>query len=223
MEAFKIPNPLKDLVECYPDAKKIQRIVKEGGENARLAIARLWLSEGIPFAFKNSPGIYEALRSWVAIRLSIDPKDISITGSARIGQSLSPQKIGKLFDANSDLDIFVVSDDLFEKLKDDFNQWTYDFEVGDIKPTNDRQLSFWKDNYVRGSKLLARGFMDSKLIPNCEKYKTAKNIAQTMWLVKEKLSITPDAPAISQASVRCYRSWNDFAKQVSLNLKELAK
>lgn len=218
MEAFKVATPLKDLIGSYPDAQKIQQIAKSGGEPTREAIARLWLSEGIPYAFKECPAVYESLRSWIAVRLNVNPKNISITGSARLGQSLSPRQIGKPFSSESDLDIFIVSCDLFEKLRTDFNQWSFDFESGAINPSNERERGFWKDNYARGSKLLSKGFIDSKLIPNHSDYQTVKNIAQSMWLVKEKLSITPNAPVISQASVRCYKSWNDYIRQVSLSL-----
>lgn len=219
MEAFKIPFLLKDLKTTYPDAKEIQSISKNGGEPAREAIIRLWLSEGIPFAFKECPVIYESLRSWISLRLNIDPKDISMTGSGRIGQSLSPNKIGKVFDNESDLDLFIISDNLFDRLKKDFNTWSFDYESGILVHSNERENGFWKDNYTRGAKNLSKGFLDTKLIPNLEKYETAKNIAQTMWLAKEKLSITPLAPKVSSISVRCYNSWNDFVRQVSLSLR----
>lgn len=218
METFKVSNLLKQIKGTYPDAKIISEAAKSGGESARLAIARLWLSEGIPYAFKECPGIYESLRAWVAIRLDVDPKDISITGSGRLGQSLSPRQIGKPFNPESDLDIFIVSKSLFEKLKNDFNQWALDFENGSVTPSNQREEGFWKENYARGAKNLARGFIDSKIIPNHDAYRAAKNIAQSMWLVKEKLAITDEAPTISGASVRCFKSWNDYARQVSLSL-----
>lgn len=218
MEAFKGATILKELIGSYPDAKIIQNVAREGGETARLAIARLWLSEGIPYAFKECPWLYESLRSWIAMRLNVDAKEISITGSARLGQSLSPRQIGKVFNRESDLDIFIVSSELFEKLRNDFSQWSFDFESGVINPSNDRERGFWEDNYSRGAKVLSKGFIDSKLIPNYDKYETVKNISQSMWLVKEKLTITPNAPTISHASVRCYKSWNDYVRQASLSL-----
>lgn len=218
MEAFKCGTLLKELVGSYPDAKTIQNVAKEGGEAARLAIARLWLSEGIPYAFKECPWLYESLRSWIAMRLNVNAKEISITGSARLGQSLSPRQIGKPFNKESDLDIFIVSIELFTKLRDDFNKWSFDFESEIISPSNDRERGFWEDNYSRGAKILSKGFIDSKLIPNYDKYETVKNISQSMWLIKEKLTITPNAPTISYASVRCYKSWDDYVRQASLSL-----
>jgi hypothetical protein len=219
MEPFKVSNHLQDVVAQYPDAKLLSEVAKNGGESARQAIARQWLSEGIPFAFKDCPGIYESMRSWISSRLNIDPKELNITGSARLGQSLAPSKMGKPFGDDSDLDIFIVSSELFEHLRNDFNEWSYDFESGVIRASNQRESGFWTDNLHRGPKNIDRGFIDSNIIPNREKYRHVSNVAQTMYLLKEKLDVTSNAPKFCHASVRCYKSWSSFVQQISLGFK----
>ena len=219
MEPFRVSNQLREVVGTYPDATLISDVAKNGGEAARSAIARQWLSEGIPFAFQNCPGTYESIRSWISTRLGVDPKEVNITGSAKLGQSLSPSKIGEPFNENSDLDLFIISNDLFRNLQNDFNAWSYDFESGSIEAKNKREYGFWKENLSRVPKNIGRGFIDSKLIPNVEKYTYAKNIAQTMYLLKEKLDVTSSAPKISHASIRCYKSWRNYVQQISLSLQ----
>jgi len=219
MEPFKVSSHLRDVVSPYPEAKLISDVAKHGGESARHAIARLWLSEGIPFAFKDCPGIYESMRAWVAARINIDPKELNVTGSARLGQSLAPNKIGKPFGNGSDLDIFIVSAELFNQLNNDFNEWSYDFESGKISASNEREAGFWIDNLHRVPKNIARGFIDSNAIPNREKYSCVKNVAQTMYLLKEKLDVTPEAPKFTHASVRCYKSWSSYVQQISLGFQ----
>jgi hypothetical protein len=219
MEPFKVSTQLRDLVGSYPDARSISDAAKHGGESARYAIARQWLSEGIPYAFKDCPGVYESVRSWIAVRLDIDPKEVNITGSARLGQSLAPNKIGKPFGNDSDLDIFIISNELFEKLKKDFNEWSFDFESKIIAASNNREDGFWKGNLHRGPKNIARGFLDSNIVPNHEKYSHVRNVAQTMYLLKEKLDVTEHAPNICHASVRCYKSWGCYVQQISLGLQ----
>ena len=218
MEPFKITGPLHDMADPYPAADTVLRAAAEGGEQAKLSLARLWLSEGIPYAFQKRPGIYEAVRAWIGSRLGVDPKEVSITGSARIGQSLAPRKLGQPFSENSDLDAFVVSAVLFERLRDDFNAWTFDYESGKVHPQNPREEDFWRDNVNRGPRLIQRGFLDAKLIPNLEHYHNTRSINQTMYLLREKLRVTPAAPKVASASLRTYRNWNSFARQVSLNL-----
>ena len=218
MEAFKVSAHLSALLDSYPDARSLADAAANGGQHAKLAIARLWLSEGIPFAFKLRPALYEAVRAWLGTRLDVDPKEISVTGSARIGQSLAPQKIGKSFGEHSDLDLFVVSQDLFDRMKSEFNNWSYHFEGGQVRPSNEREQRFWVDNNQRGPNLIQRGFLDSHIVPNRKEYPTIKNIAQTMWLLKNKLDVTEGAPIIKSASIRCYKDWGSFVRQIVISL-----
>ena len=72
MEPFTVPAPLKNLRDHYPSAEIVADIARTGGEQANIALARLWLSEGIPFAFKSCPGLYETVRTWLSARLSVE-------------------------------------------------------------------------------------------------------------------------------------------------------
>jgi hypothetical protein len=218
MEPFKIATPLVNFCDIYPDPRLLLEVGRKGGEQARIALARLWLSEGIPYVFRDCPAMYEAFRSWLSMCLNVHAKEIGLTGSARLGASLAPLKLGKPFNESSDLDIFIISDQLFGMLREEFRQWSYDFESGLVKPSNARQEEFWRDNNARGPKLLDRGFLDQKMIPNLPNYPTTKKISQTMWLLVEKLRKTPNAPKPKQASIRCYSSWYAFVRQTTLNL-----
>src|SRR4029077_7660969 len=116
VQPFRPLASLHNLRDAYPAAVEIAKARLEGGYEARLAIARLWMSEGIPFAFLKSPALYEAVRTWVASRLVIEPKEITLTGSARLGQSLTPARLGAPFSDKSDLDFATVSSSLFDRL-----------------------------------------------------------------------------------------------------------
>lgn len=189
-----------------------------GGQQVRLFLARLWLSEGIPFAFRGKPAVYEHMRSWLASRLGVDPKDITLVGSARVGQSLSPSQLGRPFSSESDLDLTVVSPDLFNRLVAEFNAWVYEFESGVVSPENARERRFWDDHLERGPDIIGRGFLDSKMIPLRQPYVLARLIGQTMYLLREKLAATSDAPVVSRADIRVYRGWDAFARQLGASL-----
>lgn len=221
MQPFKVPNELKNLCETYPNAEDLATAIKNGGEASRTTIARLWLSEGIPYAFRKRPALYDTVRSWISSRIDVDPKDVHLTGSARIGKSLSPQKLGKEFGPHSDLDIFVISSTLFEKLREDFNLWSYEFESKKVIPSNSRESEFWTDNIHRIPKNIARGFIDSGLIPNKDQYKSTIQISQTMYLLKNKLEITDEAPKVKGASIRCYKDWHSYVQQTTLSLSSI--
>ena len=159
------------------------------------------------------------MRSWLSVKLDVDPKEISLTGSARLGSSLAPKKLGQSYSDTSDLDLFIVSEGMFGQLCDEFTGWSSSFKSGDISPKNNRELSFWKDNNKRGPKVIQRGFLDQKMIPNRKAYPLTCKISHVMWQVVEKFKEIPEAPQPSKASIRCYSSWAAFVQQISVNLE----
>ena len=120
MRPFSVSPHFADFREIYPTAADVARLCVMGGHQARLTLARLWHSEGIPFAFRQNPALYELIRAWIASRLGIDPKDVTLIGSARLGQSLFGNPFGSPFSIDSDLDFTIVSSTLFEKLVSEF-------------------------------------------------------------------------------------------------------
>jgi hypothetical protein len=47
-------------------------------------------------------------------------------------------------------------------------------------------------------------------------------IAQALYEAHEKLKATPDAPAVRKLSVRVYRDWDCFIRQIAINLEAAA-
>jgi hypothetical protein len=221
MRPFNVLPQFAEFRDTYPSAVDVARVCTAGGNQARLSLARLWLSEGIPFAFRQNPALYDQIRSWLASRLNIDPKEITIIGSARLGQSLSGPRFGTPFSEKSDLDFTTISASLFERLASEFNAWALAYEAGSITPNNARERYFWDENIARGPEILCRGFMDSKLIPHREPYPCAREIGQTMYLLIEKLKVTPTGPVVRHADIRAYRSWDAFAHQMAITLSSM--
>ncbi len=217
MEQFSIPDPLRKLTDPYP-SWEVMLNAAGGGREARIALARLWMSEGIPYAFRKCPAVYESVRSWLSFSLGVHAKEIGLVGSARIGESLNPRKFGKRFSCNSDLDLVIVSEVLFGKLTEEFRQWSLSFESDKITPGNSTEERYWPDNNKRVPRNIAAGFLDSKFIPNHESYPITRRIEESMFLLTRKLECTPNAPKVRKASVRCYESWDRFVRQVSLSL-----
>ncbi len=177
MRPFKLSSALVQVTASYPAAEEIRRVVNWGTADDRVALARQWLSEGIPFAFRHCPAVYGAMRAWLSSRLSVEAKQISMVGTARLGSSLSPDKFGKSFDARSDLDLFVVSARLFQCMTQDFERWLRDFRSGGISPASDKERTYWADHELRGPRLVERGFMDTNLIPT----RGGSGLARDWW------------------------------------------
>ena len=78
-------------------------------------VAKVFLLEGAPFVFSNSPMKYLIFREQVADRFEIGYQDVCIVGSAKLGFSPSPYKFGKAFSETSDVDVVIISSVLFDR------------------------------------------------------------------------------------------------------------
>lgn len=78
-------------------------------------LAKVFLLEGLPIVFSNSPMRYLIFREQVADRFEIGYQDVCIVGSAKLGFSPSPHKFGVPFSETSDVDVVVISQSLFDQ------------------------------------------------------------------------------------------------------------
>ena len=224
MRPFDVSKVLDPLIEVYPAANVLLEAVKVGDRDVRYALSRLWLSEGIPFAFKTRPGIYEALRIWLARRLNVQAKQITVVGSGRQGYSLSPdQNVGRPFGPQSDLDMTVVSSSLFERLREAFCRWEQDYSQGIVHPRHENEKALWDANRRNCPLGLERGFIDPHKIPAWFRYPEAQAVIDVLWRVHQKLKVTSDAPRVREVSLRAYRDWDAFVRQMAINLEEVGR
>lgn len=216
----KLKNPYinaKDVI------KITQRLKYDDNNNIIKSLCRLWLSEGIPFIFREFPYNYEYFREYIAQELNIHPKELTLIGSARIGTSFTSSPCGKEFDLNSDLDWTAVSKDLFNLCKNDFLKWAEEYENNMILPGNDKIKKYWDDNLRIAKKVDAIGYVDANKVPvKPNLYPTTSHILEIMSRSVIKFNdIMPIK--IRRSSVRVYRSWKDFINRLSLNLCSTAR
>jgi hypothetical protein len=220
MRPFDVNKALDSLTDHYPSADTLLTAAADRDVNVRQAMSRLWLSEGIPFAFKARPGTYEAVRIWLARRLGVQAKEVTIIGSGRQGFSLSPDpNIRRPFGAHSDLDFTVISPELFQRVRDALELWMSNYASGLAQPRNNKEREFWDANQHSCTSGLKRGFIDPYKIPLFDPYPEAQKVAQAMFLLHEKLKITPGAPIVRKPSLRIYRNWDSFVRQMAINLE----
>lgn len=224
MQPFNVSAALDPLTEVYPPVDVLLKAAKTGDRNARYAISRLWLSEGIPFAFKARPAVYEALRIWLAHRLNIQAKEITIIGSGRQGFSLSSdQNVGRPFGPQSDLDMTVISSNLFQRLRAAFGRWEQDYAHNVVHPRSKHEKALWDKNQRNGPLALERGFIDPQKIPTWPRYPEAQVVMDALWRAHEKLKVTPCAPNVRKVSLRVYRDWDSFVRQMEINLEAVGR
>ena len=221
--SFRIDPPLAGLRGAYPASQEILQTVGSG-KGERSVVARLWISEGIPFAFQECPALYEIARAWLAIGLEVHPKEVSIGGSGRLGYSLVPERWGEPYRLRtSDLDLFAVSEHLFEGLRRDFEHWSEDFESGAVVPGSEREERYWPANQQETPRCIARGFIDSWRVPNRTPYRVFRKTNNRLAGLKAILHETDVGPKPRRRlSLRCYRDWGSFERRLTFNLKSAA-
>jgi hypothetical protein len=211
----------------YPDARTAAAALVLMTREERCGFCRSFLTEGTPEIFKDFPMLYEAMRDWIADRLSsgddglrVEPKEITLFGSARLGYSLTPHpKFGQPFaPGKSDLNIAVISFPLFDALCNEFVTWRRDFESEAVSPSTATEQALWPENIlVLGSKI-SRGFVDPINIPCRRRYVLVRRLKSTMDDLTSQLAIAAGAPKVRRCSIRVFRDWRSCISQMCLNL-----
>jgi len=162
------------------------------------AVVNSSLLEGSVFYFKGDLRRYFDFKYKIAEKLNVHPKDIEVVGSARLGFRLAQQKAGEPFGPDSDIDVVVVSNTLFEEV------WlqlicVWERAWHDLVPKE-------RTNLKECLKNVYWGYIRPERIP------TRSNFSRWWWAVFEELSNCDD---YEQRSVRgrLFKSW----KHVQIN------
>lgn len=216
---FEIPKEAAALKWPYADAESLIAAAKTE-RKTREAIARQWISEGVPFAFKDCPALYEYIRDWIGKKLDVPAKSVAVTGSASLGQSLARKKLCQNFGEGSDLDFFIVSKTLFQNVSADFHNWSADYKSDAVRPRNLREAFFWDSNLNEIPQNIRCGFVNTDRVPNLNRYPTTRSANDTLSRLVSwcKNSKEPMVPAFQRASFRCNQNWESAIAQLSLNL-----
>jgi len=95
-------------------------IEKINRQPAKDVVQELLFDDNIPYCFKDRLDVFMKFRTEVCDFFKIHPQNFSIVGSAKTGFSLNTDKaknrLGKKFDDASDIDIVLVSEELFQNL-----------------------------------------------------------------------------------------------------------
>ncbi len=216
---FIISDTTRHLRKTYPDSDQIKDAYINSSESERYGIIRLWITEGIPFAFKENPLLYEEIRTFIAKGLNVHPKHITLVGSARIGYSLKKKVWGRIFTNTSDLDFTIISNELFTKLVIDFKKWVGDIASKRLLPHSPNELKGWLGSIEVVDKNIPQGFIYTKNLLPYNSYPTVRKCYNIMSQLQNRLLSTVNAPRISDISVRVYSNWEPCVRQININFK----
>jgi len=151
------------------------------------------LIDGVPFAFRDSPADYDALRTALGTALQLSADAMTVVGSGRIGFSLNPQKYGTPFLPESDLDVVVVSAKLFDIA------WLDLLRLGRKYFGLQKKVQLWIDTHKENH--IFFGFILPDRLPG------AVAISPTWFRIFKGLALNPSL-AGRDVNGRLYRTWD---------------
>lgn len=220
---FEIDNHSLDFAEKhYPDLATLKKI-NLVSHKERVDIVRIYFTEGIPFAFIKNPILYEKIRVWLAKHLEVNPKSVSITGSARIGYTINPYKVqGTAFTPNSDLDFILVDERFFNNMVNDY--FTFVEQLNSKLKQNHNKYEHLINNTLEIERCISRfGFIDQWKIPDWSGLPTVNLTYNHLRHLIERMNVTNNCPRVSKASIRIYRNWESCVDRLSLNIHSALK
>jgi hypothetical protein len=93
-----------------------------------------------PFVFDGHEGTYFSIKRDISDYFQINPEDVKMVGSAKLGFSIAPTQLWKPFDDESDIDMVIVSATVFDR----FWKQLYDFNINLTVRTNEEQAKYNK-------------------------------------------------------------------------------
>ncbi len=220
---FEIDNNSLDFAEKhYPDLPTLKKI-NLVSQKERVDIVRLYFTEGIPYAFIKNPVLYEKIRVWLARHLEVNPKSISITGSARIGYTINPNKIqGTPFTANSDLDFIIVDETFFNNMVIDYFKFVE--QLNSKLSQNQMKYEYLLNQVLEIERSITRyGFIDQWKIPNWSGLSKLNLTNNNLIHLIERMNITNNCPQVSKASIRIFKDWESCVNRLTYNIHDALK
>lgn len=95
-------------------------LIKFNSDEQIIDFCRKYVLHGTPYVFNNRDEEFYEFRKRIGEKFNISFHEIYITGSAKLGFSYFKNKI---FDYDSDIDVAIISGNLFEKIMQDVSEY----------------------------------------------------------------------------------------------------
>ena len=122
-----------------------------------LDFARKYIIHGTPYVFEGREDEYFEFRNRISKHFAIDYYQIYIVGSGKLGFSYMK---GTKFGYDSDIDVAIVSEELFDRYLRHTRQFQYD-----IERSKKRLVEKEYSDYIKFLKYMAKGWMRPDLLP----------------------------------------------------------
>lgn len=211
-----LPLKCKEFKTLYLDSTELLNLYPSLSEDEKEIVINHYIINNPPIMFESLPLEFDHIKRIVANSLQIDMQEVILIGSSKVGFSISPDSYGVPKKEKTDLDLAIISDELFNLLKKDFDVFKNYYKKGCIIPSpTPKEQTYWDENKRVCTKTISRGFIDSNKIPNRDCCPHAQTTNQVMYVIVKELKDSNFE--ISHASARIYKDWTAFRHQLKLN------
>lgn len=123
----------------------------------RINFVNKYLFHGIPHVFMNKENEYFEFRNRIADKFKISFHEVFIVGSGKLGFSYHKDK---LFDYNSDIDVVIVNENLFEDFYSKISDYQYKLDKSYKTISSDE-----RNTYYEFMRYLIKGWMRPDKLP----------------------------------------------------------
>jgi hypothetical protein len=192
---------------------------KEALANSPLpAITQQHVFDGLPYVFRDEPTSNDLLVRHVSEALGVPGENITIVGSAKIGFSLNPNNFPREFSDASDIDVVVVSEELFDRVWMILLEWHYprrNMELGRVEGgwmRSRRGDIYW--GWLVPDEIHYEGLS----FPNV--LRPLRDISAKWFDTFQSLSLYPEFAA-HRVSGRLYRTWDHAIRYHTDGLRQI--
>ncbi len=212
-----ISNTASNLKTSFTTPEEFLRNYENIYETEKKSFLRHYLINNQSYLFRSNPILFEQLTQYIADILEINPNEVKLIGSAKTGFSISPPpKYGVKFSKTSDLDFVLINRKIFLELEEEFKSWAQQYQSGKLLPQKPKEKEYWPANLTTCPNTLNKGFIDINKIPAHYQFFRAQTINQSLYLLKDGLEKTHKI-IVKKASLRVYKNWHSFSKQLKIN------
>ena len=105
----------------------LQKIAEAQSDDEYLRIVRKYLIHGIPYVFEDDPNRYYDFREQIAKHWHVGFQEVLILGSGKLGYSYHKDSE---FSTESDIDVAIINQSLFESFYQEIRNFQYRKEIG---------------------------------------------------------------------------------------------
>ncbi|SRR5258707_1535843 len=148
-----------------------------------------------------------SLRVMISKQFEIHPSEVLVVGSAKMGFSIAENKRYRPFNDRSDIDIAIISEDLFNKI------WRLVFDFWEENENTDSIVYWAKENHFKD--YLFRGWIRPDKLPPASKF----DLSKRWWEFFRKLT-NEGSYGPYKISAGLYKSWYYLERYQSICIKQ---